>query len=285
MVSRRMFFVAPAALAAAPRIARGAPDAFASPWSEATHSAVRLIAGAPEAAGGRLAAGLEFRLARNFKTYWRDPGDAGVPPVFDWAGSVNCAAIDVLWPTPTRFEDGAGWSIGYHPPLILPIRIRPDNASATTALRLKIDYAVCENLCVPAQGQASLVVPPTGGSPYAARIAESAAKAPRPTALGEAAPSGLSIASIELVDGPKPALAVFAIAPDKLEPDLFIEGPSGSFFGRPMVEAPGYPGKLKLVAPIEERARNLARWPLRLTLVAGADAIDVEAAIDAPAQR
>lgn len=288
MLSRRALLAWPAAgavAAASSRMSLAGPDMFASAWSEASHSAVRLIAGAADSGGDTLTAGLEFRLARNFKTYWRDPGDSGVPPTFDWSGSENCAAIDLLWPAPMRFEDGAGWSIGYGDGLILPVRIRPEKASENTALRLKIDYAVCETLCVPAQGLASLALSPAAKSPHAGRVAEAMAKTPLPLGVGAAAPSGLSIATVKLIDGKKPALAVYAAAPEGAALDLFVEGPKGSFFGKPMVEASSYPGKLRLVTPIEERAKGLTHWPLRLTLVSGSAAIEVDATIEAPAPR
>ena len=65
-----------------------------------------------EAGGARLAA-VEIALDRGFKTYWRHPGEAGLPPAFDWSGSANLAAVEVLWPAPRRFQDAGGVSYGY----------------------------------------------------------------------------------------------------------------------------------------------------------------------------
>ena len=70
----------------------------ASRWDGDAHSAVRLIAGS--AAGSMLRAGVEIRLKSGWHTYWRYPGDAGVPPRFDFTGSQNVKAVDVLWPAP-----------------------------------------------------------------------------------------------------------------------------------------------------------------------------------------
>ena len=61
-----------------------------------------------------LRAGIEIRLDPGWKTYWRYPGDSGVPPTLDFAGSENVKSVTALWPAPQRFADGAGGhSIGY----------------------------------------------------------------------------------------------------------------------------------------------------------------------------
>ena len=71
-----------------------AQDAAVSPWSKAAYSSMRLIAGAT-APSGKQRVGVEITMSPGFKTYWRSPGDAGVPPVFDWSGSENVGGLDV----------------------------------------------------------------------------------------------------------------------------------------------------------------------------------------------
>ncbi len=65
---------------------------------------MRLVAGS---AGGAdrtsLRAGIELRLATGWKTYWRYPGDSGVPPRFDFSKSTNVKSVTVRWPAPHRF--------------------------------------------------------------------------------------------------------------------------------------------------------------------------------------
>ena len=75
-------------------------------------------------------AGVEIKLDPGWKTYGRDPGDSGVPPKLDFAGSDNVKTVTVLWPAPERFPDGAGGnSIGYLDHVILPLRITPQDAT------------------------------------------------------------------------------------------------------------------------------------------------------------
>src|SRR5690349_24665649 len=102
-------------LAATASLAVGTASAWAgdaSAWEQDTHSATRLIAGDGTrlAADGAWRAGVEIKLGRGWKTYWRYPGDSGVPPRFDFSGSSNVKAVNVLWPTPHRFRDASGES-------------------------------------------------------------------------------------------------------------------------------------------------------------------------------
>src|SRR5256885_17253989 len=87
-------------------LAMGAHADDASPWQRDGHSAVRLVAGSRS--GAVLLGGIAFQLQPGWHTYWRNPGDSGVPPRFDFSKSDNVEAVTVLWPAPTKFDDGAG---------------------------------------------------------------------------------------------------------------------------------------------------------------------------------
>src|SRR3981189_589695 len=95
----------------------------ASPWQRDGHSAVRLLAGSRS--GAVLMGGIAFQLEPGWKTYWRTPGDSGVPPRFDFSKSENIEAVTVLWPAPTKFDDGAGGaSLGDTAQIVVPARSR-----------------------------------------------------------------------------------------------------------------------------------------------------------------
>ncbi len=93
-------------------------------------------------------AGLTIRLATGWKTYWRVPGEAGIPPVFNWSGSSNVAAVGVHFPVPTVFEQGGVRGIGYDGQVTFPLKVRTRDASAPVRLRGEIDIGVCEEVCV-----------------------------------------------------------------------------------------------------------------------------------------
>ena len=128
-----------------------------SPWDDDLQSSVRLIAARTKGEGaGRIhRAGIEIRLSSGWKTYWRYPGDSGVPPAFDFSKSENVKSATVLFPAPIRFPDGAGGhSVGYKAGVVLPVHVVPGDPAKPVMLRLKLDYAVCEKLCVPAEAKA-----------------------------------------------------------------------------------------------------------------------------------
>src|SRR5216684_7959987 len=95
--------------------ASAAIAADVSPWEDDGQSAARLIsARAINESGGRMfRAGVEIRLKEGWKTYWRYPGDSGVPPVLDFSKSQNLKSVSILWPAPHRFMDDGSASIGY----------------------------------------------------------------------------------------------------------------------------------------------------------------------------
>lgn len=135
---------------------RPAVAADASAWDGDQRAAVRLIAGAQRGTVHR--AGIEIRLAPGWKTYWRYPGDSGIPPRFDFSNSTNVKSVTVRYPAPHRLTDESGTSIGYKQGVVFPLDIVPQNAAQPVVLAVKVDYAVCEKICIPAEGKAQLSV-------------------------------------------------------------------------------------------------------------------------------
>src|SRR3954470_21845737 len=130
-------------------VAAPARAADASAWDGTQRSAVRLIAGGRAEGGTSLRAGIEMRLAPGWKTYWRYPGDSGVPPRFDFSKSQNVKSVTVRWPAPQRLTDETGTSIGYKHDVTFPLAVVPQDAGKPVMLAIAIDYGVCEKLCVP----------------------------------------------------------------------------------------------------------------------------------------
>src|SRR5436853_5929602 len=108
-----------------------------SRWDGDARSAVRLIAGSPPAGNNAalLPAGSEIRLKPGWHTYWRYPGDAGVPPRFDFKGSTNVKSVEVRYPAPRRLPEAGGISIGYDRDLILPLEVVPQDRGKPVGLR------------------------------------------------------------------------------------------------------------------------------------------------------
>lgn len=104
---------------------------------------------------GRHQAALHLRLADGWKTYWRAPGEAGVPPMFDWHGSHNVGAVEIVWPTPVVFDQNGMRSIGYKDELVLPLIIQPERAGTPVRLSGSIEFGICKDVCIPAELQFS----------------------------------------------------------------------------------------------------------------------------------
>ncbi|MFZ2157403.1 MAG: protein-disulfide reductase DsbD domain-containing protein [Bradyrhizobium sp.] len=191
-----------------------------SPWQRDDHSAVRLLAGSRS--GAVLLGGIAFQLQPGWKTYWRTPGDSGVPPRFDFSKSENVEAVTVLWPAPMKFDDGAGGtSLGYKTQIVLPLRIVAKNADKPVKLRAEISYAVCEKLCIPVEARAELAFTSVASTEDSALFA-ALDTVPKPANVGDSNP--LTIRDVRR-DG-KSNVLVDVVAPDAREVSLFVEGPT-----------------------------------------------------------
>ena len=111
--------------------------------------AARLLPGWIATDGSRMAA-LELVLEPGWKTYWRSPGDSGLPPEFDWSGSANLAGVEFHWPQPEAIASGDDVSLGFHDRLVLPFTARPAQAGQPVELVAEISLGLCERICVPA---------------------------------------------------------------------------------------------------------------------------------------
>jgi DsbC/DsbD-like thiol-disulfide interchange protein len=262
-------------------IASGAmADQATSRWSQGTKSAIRLVSGGA-GRDGSLKAGIELTLARGFKTYWRSPGDSGVPPRFDWSASENVGSITVNWPAPERFGEGQDSSIGYGSDVIFPLTVRPASPDRPVKLVLRLDYAVCEKICIPAAGEAELVLG-NGPTAEAARIAEFKARVPLNQArtVGDGVPG---VAEVTVLHGPngRVSLQVVANRPDRAATgDIFVEGPDNWAFGRPEFR-PAPDDRTIAVIEVTDRPKSVTGpVPVVITLTGSGPATETRLDLD-----
>jgi DsbC/DsbD-like thiol-disulfide interchange protein len=249
-----------------------------SRWDGDQRGAVRLIAAAQRGEGPATIhrAGVEIRLAPGWKTYWRYPGDSGIPPRFDFTRSRNLKSVTIRYPAPHRLADEGGTSIGYKNGVVFPLDIVPQDAAQPVALSVAVEYAVCEKICVPAEGTAELTLTGRPGS-QDGWLAQNEALVPAPASLGDR--SALAIRTVRRED--KRIIVDIAAPAGSLE--LFAEGPTPDW-------------ALPVPAPIEGAPAGLKRFALeldglppntqpdgavlRLTAVAGEQAIEVPFRLD-----
>lgn len=207
-------------MVAGPGLAGTAHAGDASAWSEDSRSAMRLVAGSNAKDVPQLRAGIEIKMQPGWHTYWRYPGDAGVPPRFDFAGSENVKTVKVLYPAPQVHNDAGGQSLGYVDRVIFPVQVTPKDQAKPVKLRVKLDYAVCEKLCVPAEGKAEIPLF-VGGSTQDSALQAAEARVPKPVAAAD-----LGLTARRVTGGAKPLVMLELAAPGGKPVQVFAEGPS-----------------------------------------------------------
>lgn len=250
----------------------GLAHAETSPWSEDLRSAVRLMSG--DTSGAPMHAAVEMKLQNGWHTYWRYPGDSGVPPQFDFAKSENLKSASVLYPAPELHSDAGGETIGYQQDVIFPIQVVAQDPSKPVKLHVSLDYAVCENMCVPARGETELTIVPGKNAPDP-RLKAALARVPTKET---AAAAGLSVKR----DGNFAVVSLPVLADKPVT--IFAEGPTQEWalpIPKPVENAPagtrtfrfkleGQPPGTDITKPID----------LTFTIVEGARAFEVTTRLD-----
>lgn len=252
--------------------------ADASAWSADSKSTMRLIAGANSNGEARLRAGIEIKLQPGWHTYWRYPGDSGVPPRFDFSGSQNLKSAKVSFPAPYLFTDETGSSIGYKDGVIFPVQVAPRDPGKPVTLKLKIDYAVCEKLCIPAEGRAELPLA-AGSSAQDAQLAAAEARVPKQVAAAEA-----DLSARRVNNAPKPLVAVDLKASAGKPVGVFVEGPTADWalpIPKPAQGAPA--GRAHFGFELDGLPPGVdpkGRFELTFTVVEGDRAVEVKTHLD-----
>lgn len=220
ILSRRAFaalsvFASFLAMCVQIRATQAAPGALVGPLATA-----RLIAArGPD--GRHWTVGVVVTLKPNAITYWRAPGEAGVPPTFDFSASTNVAGTSVAYPVPKRITEGDLDVAGYDGEVVFPVEVSLQNVDAGATLRLKLDYATCEKICLPAHADLALDLPALVASADAALLQTFSTRVPR--AVSAADVSEITAVTRETPDTWR------VIPKDVGAQDLFVEAPEGFF--------------------------------------------------------
>jgi len=111
---------------------------------------------------GSHTAALRITLNPGWKTYWRAPGDAGIPPRITWRGSRNIEAVDLDWPTPEVFDQNGMRSIGYSEEVVIPVHVAPQTQGKPVTVKAQLEIGVCRDICVPQTIKVKAELPPQG---------------------------------------------------------------------------------------------------------------------------
>lgn len=205
-------------------------------------------------------AGVEILLKDKAHTYWRNPGDGGVPPEFNFSGSSNLKSAVVKYPAPHRSGEPGMYLFGYENEVIFPITVTPADPGKAVKLVLHLNYAACEKICMPAEAKVQLELKPGAkDNVQRARIEKYLAMVPRKDDI-----PGAPRLTISTSEAGKSWRVKVAPAPGK-SADLFAEGPNGWFFDTQRL--PGGDFEIKLAEqPEETKSAGKPLPPVTLTL-------------------
>lgn len=265
-------------LALAPLAPASARD---SGWVHLDYSQVRLVsAQRGVGSGAQVRLGLQIRMRPGFKTYWRSPGDAGIPPRLDWSGSSNLARAQVRWPAPQRFVLAGFNTFGYAEEVVLPIDAELDRPGRPLEVKLGLVYGVCRDICVLGEADLALTVPAgeDAASGHAELIAWFRAQVPAPSH------ADVDISRVRIVrEGGSRVLDIAARARGSAgfdRPDIIVEGLEGVALPRPLVAVGGRERRdLRVRYPLPGGLPDLAGREVTLTLLDSALALETRARI------
>jgi DsbC/DsbD-like thiol-disulfide interchange protein len=249
------------------------PAVAADGWVQAANSRVRLNwCGGAEGLDPKFAkdavelAFLEMQLEPGWKTYWRSPGDSGVPPLLEWTAAKNLAKTTPYFPAPRRLPDQGGESIGYKERVIFPIGISRTNANAPVALTTNFSFGICKNICVPVE--VTLTAGCFGGG-MNSDIAAAVEAVPRaPGQRRESDPNLVAIAGSVAATSPKLTIDV-DFGAGATDTDLFIEAPDGLYVPLSTRATPDAQGRARFIVDLTKTLdpKDLLGKALLLTMV------------------
>lgn len=269
VMSKRIISVMAAGLLA---LAAWAPDGAKAQAVPGDIIRAEVLPGWVQADGTRMAA-VRFVLAPGWKTYWRAPGDGGIPPRFDWRGSRNLSGVQFHWPTPQIGQVNGVRTIGYSGELVLPFTLSPKRDGKPVALRAALELGVCEEVCVPVT--LNLRADLTGQGASDLRIHEaiaaqpiSAKKAGVARVTCEVAPISDGLRLTTRIEMPRLARGETVLF-EPGDPSIWTSAPETSRQGRVLTTV------TELVPP-SAAPFALDRSGVRYTVIAGGQAVDIQ---------
>ncbi len=182
--------------------------------------------------GKAYSAGLYIKLDKDWKTYWRNPGDAGVPPSITAEPNANLASMAVDFPLPLRLVDESGTSFGYHDEVLFPITVTPKDAGQPLSVHFSSFFGVCQKVCTPAKFDAMLNFSPKSAPTAEADMIEKwRGLVPKAGAIAKTATVKDKFLHLDLIN---------------MTDEIFVEGPDNFYFGKPAFDAAGTNASLKI---------------------------------------
>lgn len=231
----------------------------------------RLLPGERKPDGSRLA-GLHMSVSEGWKTYWRDPGEAGIPPFFDWSASHNVASVEVMWPRPEVFISFGMRTVGYSGDLVLPLRVTPEDASRPVSLALHARLGVCREICVIEDVELDQDIAADQRPIGHKQIRRAVAAVPMPA---KEAGLRLAVCRIEGTGRDRQMQAEFVFADAPAWADVLLEGHDRLWIRKTEVRQEGAFLRLEADLRLPKGVSWVDRSSLRMTVLADSFAADV----------
>jgi len=248
----------------------------ATPWVDSEFAETRLLSAElnVDASGdGSFLLGWEIKLPKGWKTYWRSPGEAGLPTTLTWDGSQNVAEATLYYPLPTRFEIFGIQTYGYDKGVVLPVRVKVKDKTKPVHINAMASFMVCMDICVPLEAHYQMTLPskPSAGrSPFQNNIHASMIKVPR---VGRNPLYGLDYENVSLYGEPGNQRLVIDVVGRRLltGADVIVEAGKIFRFGTPSFSLMGRGKKARFVVPVGSGRgkKGLSGQQLKLTLSDG----------------
>lgn len=208
--------------------APGPALAAATPWQELAPGVSARLITSDRLVDGATLAGIEIDMPTTTKTYWRIPGETGIPTEISFAGSEGLGTPEILWPYPQIDRSQGYLDYVYYGPVVLPLRIAMPTASGR--LDATITLGICSDVCVPAMASFSLPMSFTNpDSPQSLRLDQAVAETPI-----DWDQSGPAVANIVAqpdgvaIEGLDPAIDAASVIADLGDPSLIFDTPQKS---------------------------------------------------------
>ncbi|HVW94326.1 MAG TPA: protein-disulfide reductase DsbD domain-containing protein [Devosia sp.] len=151
--------------------------AAATPWQEVAPGArLRLVSSGEQAADGSTTVGLELDMPDGYTTYWRHPGESGIPTTLDIAGSRGVATARIDWPYPSVENVSGVLDYVYRGPTVLPVRLTLSGDAPVLALA--VTMGVCSEVCVPVRARFELPLAPAADPANSLRLRQAESQVP-----------------------------------------------------------------------------------------------------------
>lgn len=222
---------------------------------------------------GTITALVQIEPKDGWKTYWRNPGNAGMAPELDFSASTNLRLKSISYPVPEIGQDEAGRFIGYHHPVSLLIEFEKPDEAAPARIDLKALVGICETICLPFMAEFKLTLDPSvpEGEEFAALMMAQ-------TALPEKPRADFAIRSLmKSADGK--SLVADVLIPDETGVQTAAAASRGVTLGKdPTVTVNGR--NARIVIPLKRIERTGAPHQITLLVKSGKRTIEATLALD-----